>query len=107
AREDYDATFRRAVDSGALMKTNSGDPYIYLYFTSRAFRVGQFDFTYGAGRMLYRELLRQAIADGHDGWMEDFGEYTPLDAHDAPGETGCAVHNRDPTHYHCPAGRGA
>jgi alpha-glucosidase (family GH31 glycosyl hydrolase) len=101
--EEYEPTFSRAVDSGALMKTNSGDPYIYLYFTSRAFRVGQFDFTYGAGRMLYRELLRQAIADGHDGWMEDFGEYTPLDSYTRDGRDGTQTHNRYPTDYHCTA----
>src|SRR5215217_403858 len=35
--------------------------------------------------------------------MEDFGEYTPLDAHDAPGETGSALHNLYPTRYHCAA----
>ena len=39
--------------------------------------VGQFDFS-GAGRpAFYGTLLDEAVADGHDGWMEDFGEYTP------------------------------
>ena len=38
-----------------------------------------------AGRDLYGQLLREAMADGHDGWMEDFGEYTPLDARAADG----------------------
>ena len=101
--EEYEPIFSRAVDSGALMRTASGDPYVYLYFTSRAFRVGQFDFTAPAGRVLYRELLRQAIADGHDGWMEDFGEYTPLDSYVRDGRDGTQTHNRYPTDYHCTA----
>jgi len=33
--------------------------------------------------------------------MEDFGEYTPLDARDARGLTGTALHNRYPTLFHC------
>ena len=41
-----------------------------------------------AGRDLYGRLLREAVADGHDGWMEDFGEYTPLDAVAADGSSG-------------------
>ena len=35
--------------------------------------------------------------------MEDFGEYTPLDARGAPGQTGSALHNLYPTQYHCAA----
>ncbi len=57
-----------------------GRPYEYSYSTLESFRVAQFDFTAAAGRDLYGRLLREAVADGHDGWMEDFGEYTPLDA---------------------------
>ena len=50
--------------------------------------VAQFDFTGAAGRELYGGLLGEAVADGHDGWMEDFGEYTPLDARAADGSDG-------------------
>src|SRR6185369_11235438 len=52
----------------------------YQYFTSRFFDVSQFDFSARAGRDAYGSLLALAVADGHDGWMEDFGEYTPLDS---------------------------
>src|SRR4029453_15755458 len=50
-------------------------------------------------------LLGEAVADGHDGWMEDFGEYTPLDAFDARGRTGSAHHNHYVVDYHCGAWR--
>jgi alpha-D-xyloside xylohydrolase len=43
------------------------------------------------------ERIAQA---GYDGWMEDFGEYTPLDAVTADGRTGPAPHNRYPTEFH-------
>ena len=33
----------------------------------------------------YGRLLDEAVADGYDGWMEDFGEYTPLDSVSDPG----------------------
>ena len=101
--DQYPPVFDRAVATGALTRTASGNPYIYRYVTSREFHVGQFDFTAGPGRMLYRQLLRGAIADGHDGWMEDFGEYTPLDSYTRDGRDGRAMHNRYPVDYHCTA----
>jgi alpha-glucosidase (family GH31 glycosyl hydrolase) len=35
--------------------------------------------------------------------MEDFGEYTPLDARASDGSTGTALHNLYPQQYHCGA----
>src|SRR5262249_9096605 len=99
----YQPVFDRAVAEGALARMSTGEPYIYRYLTSRIFNVGQFDFTAPAGRVLYRELLRDAIADGHDGWMEDFGEYTPLDSYTRDGRDGATTHNHYPVDYHCTA----
>ena len=92
---------------GSLLRTQAGEPYVFRYSTLESFEVAQFDFTSAAGRGLYRELLREALDDGHDGWMEDFGEYTPLDARAASGATGSALHNAYPTQYHCAARAGA
>ncbi len=100
---DYETVFSRAVAAGALTRTASGEPYIYQYVTSSVFSVAQFDFSAPPGRVMYRELLREAIADGHDGWMEDFGEYTPLDSYAADGRDGTVTHNRYPADYHCAA----
>jgi alpha-D-xyloside xylohydrolase len=99
----YTPAFPDAAAAGALTATTSGEPYIYRYFTSRFFDVGQFDFSAPAGRRFYASLLGDAIDDGHDGWMEDFGEYTPLDSRSADGRDGSATHNRYPTDYHCAA----
>ena len=99
----YTPAFPDAAAAGALVTTADGAPYVYKYFTSRFFDVGQFDFSAPSGRRFYKSLLRNAIDDGHDGWMEDFGEYTPLDARTVNGPGGVAEHNRYPTDYHCAA----
>ena len=102
---DYQPRFDEAAAAGALAKTASGDPYTYEYSSSPTsrFDVGQFDFSSPAGRSFYEQLLAEAVADGHDGWMEDFGEYTPLDSHYANGMDGTRMHNLYPTQYHCAA----
>ena len=45
--------------------------------------------------------LRELFDAGKDGWMEDFGEYTPPLAVSADGTPGARMHNRFPTTYHC------
>jgi len=101
--DTYQPVFDQAVATDALMRNAAGEPYIYRYLTAQVFHVGQFDFPAPPGRVLYRTLLREAIADGHDGWMEDFGEYTPLDSFTADGRDGTVMHNRYPVDYHCAA----
>jgi alpha-glucosidase (family GH31 glycosyl hydrolase) len=96
-------THTRFGESGTLLRRTDGGPYVFKYTTSTAFDVAELDFTSKAGRSLFGGLLREAQADGHDGWMEDFGEYTPLDARAASGATGSGLHNRYPTQYHCAA----
>ena len=102
---DYQPRFDEAAAAGALAKRANGDPYTYEYSSSPTsrFDVGQFDFSSPAGRSFYEQLLAEAVADGHDGWMEDFGEYTPLDSHYANGMDGTRMHNLYPTQYHCAA----
>jgi alpha-glucosidase (family GH31 glycosyl hydrolase) len=95
--------YARAAARGALVRNAAGEPYVYRYSTLESFDVSQFDFTSAAGRRIYGSLLGEAVLDGHDGWMEDFGEYTPLDARAADGSTGTALHDLYPTHYHCAA----
>ncbi len=102
---DYQPQFDEAAAAGALATDAEGNPYTYEYSSSPTsrFDVGQFDFSSAAGRDFYEGLLAEAVADGHDGWMEDFGEYTPLDSHYANGMDGTQMHNLYPTQYHCAA----
>jgi len=95
--------FQEAADRGLLTKNALGQPALYRYTGSEQFFVGQFDFTNPQAIDFYGELLKEATDDGHDGWMEDFGEYTPPDARGADGSTGEAGHNAYVTRYHCAA----
>ncbi len=92
--------YAKADSNGWLTKDAGGRSYTYHYTGSRIFDVGQIDFTAPGAIGFYRRLTNQALADGHDGWMEDFGEYTPDDAVEANGETGTAAHNAYAREYH-------
>jgi alpha-glucosidase (family GH31 glycosyl hydrolase) len=83
-----------------LTKNALGQPYEYRYTGSEQFLVAQFDFSSPSARDFYGGLLAEAVGDGHDGWMEDFGEYTPTDAQSSDGTPGPRMHNRYPVLYH-------
>ncbi len=102
---NYDAAYGPAAAAGALTRKPNGAPYTYRYGANPtdANIVGQYDFSKQRGRELYGERLQEAIGDGYDGWMEDFGEYTPLDSLSGAGVPGTRAHNPYPTRYHCAA----
>jgi alpha-glucosidase (family GH31 glycosyl hydrolase) len=91
---DYTDVYDQGVATGAFTAAPDGEPYQYPYFTSQQFEVVQFDFSAAAGRELFHRVLDLVVEDGYDGWMEDFGEYTPVDAVSDDGTPGPAMHNR-------------
>ena len=104
----YSRCTSRALAAGVLQSLPGGLPFAYPAFVGGGAPLGfsveplaQFDFTHPATEPFLAELVREAVADGVDGWMEDFGESTPpaIRAHD--GSTGSAAHNRYPADYHC------
>ncbi|MFZ1865113.1 MAG: TIM-barrel domain-containing protein [Polyangiales bacterium] len=101
----YEPVFSESEARGALIMNGDGDTYIYDYCSNvnSCFEVSQFDFAAPSGVSTYKSLTGEAIAHGYDGWMEDFGEYTPLDAVSASGATGTEFHNRYVRDYHCGA----
>ena len=102
---NYSAAYDPARDAGALTENPLGLPYVYRYGADvdDLFFVSQYDFFEPAGRAAYAERLGEAIADGYDGWMEDFGEYTPLDSVSAGSVDGARAHNEYARRYHCAA----
>jgi alpha-glucosidase len=58
------------------------------------------DFTHPDASAWWQGLILEAIEDGYDGWMEDFGEYVPPAARTHDGQTGLQYHNRYCTDYH-------
>ena len=92
--------YAEARERRALTKTVLGTPYEYRYTGSDQFLVGQIDFRAPTAPEFWKSLLDEAIADGHRGWMEDLGEYTPDDARAADGKTGSGGHNAYVRDYH-------
>ena len=80
---------------GRADRDTAGEPYIYRYGANidDLFIVGQYDFFEPAGPRALRRRAREAIGDGYDGWMEDFGEYTPLDSVSDESIDGTRAHN--------------
>jgi alpha-glucosidase len=97
---NYQPVYDQAVAAGVLHKDALGRPYQYRYTGSEQFLVSQFDFSAPSAVAFYGRLLGEAVGHGYDGWMEDFGEYTPLDARSASGMPGPAMHNYYPVLYH-------
>jgi len=104
----YEPRFSQARAAGALLRTASGAPSLFNSFVGGTGpsgfsiqKVGEYDLSRAAGRASYDDVLRRILRTGHDGWMEDFGEYTQLDARSGDGRTGTALHNSYPVTYHC------
>jgi sulfoquinovosidase len=104
---DYPEAFEPAAAAAALQRDRRGQPYLYQGYAGG--RVPpytdetQYDFGAEAARQCWGEVAERIVAAGYDGWMEDFGEYTPLDAVASDGSTGPAPHNRYPSEYHAAA----
>ena len=101
---DYQPVHGDAVARDVLTENQLGQPYLYDAYvgdhTPPLTPISQIDFTAPGADAFFAEQLSQAVADGHDGWMEDFGEYTPLDSMSANGMPGTQMHNYYPVPYH-------
>jgi alpha-glucosidase len=105
---DYPGTFGPAAGSGALQRRADASPYAFDAYaggrTPPTTTAAQLDFPRSAALRSWRGVAAQIVDAGYDGWMEDFGEYTPLDAVGPDGVAlGPAGHNRYPTDYHAAA----
>ncbi len=105
---DYSPVYERAAAAGVLQRDPSGQPFTYPAFVGGDGPAGftekplaLFDFTAPRTSGFYEGLLREAYDAGYDGWMEDFGEYSPPVAVSADGTPPERMHNRYPTTYHC------
>jgi alpha-glucosidase (family GH31 glycosyl hydrolase) len=107
-QEKVCATYSRAFDAArerdALIRNAAGQPYVYPAYlgeeTPPSRPMALVDFTAPRAQELYDLLLGEAVEDGHDGWMEDFGESMPPDGRAADGSTGAQHHNAYPVGYH-------
>ena len=98
---DYQPVYDQAAAAGWLVKNQLGQPYLETNPFTADQIVSEVDFTAPGAKAFYDGLLDQAIDRGYDGWMEDFGEYTPTDSVFANGKSGLEMHNAYPVAYHC------
>ncbi len=99
----YKEIYDQGIATDAFTRKADGSTLVYPYSTASKFIVSQFDFSAASGRELFQSLLQQSVDHGYDGWMEDFGEYTPDDSVSADGTPGPAMHNRYVEQYHAAA----
>ena len=91
--ESYQPVFGEAAAAGLLQRRKGGGPaFTYPTFVGGGGAAGftvepiaQFDFTARRTEAFYERLVREAFDQGKDGWMEDFGEFTPPDIASADG----------------------
>jgi alpha-D-xyloside xylohydrolase len=108
---DYPEAFEAAARADALQRDGRGRVYLYQAYAGG--RVPprtdetQYDFSAPEATACWGKVAERIVAAGYDGWMEDFGEYTPLDVRTADGRTGPAAHNRYPTEFHGAAAEAA
>lgn len=88
-----DPDFAAGVERGYFLRDAAGHTCEIPLFMDKG---AQVDLTNPAARAWYQDELRRGLALGVDGWMADFGEYTPVDAVASDGEPGVRHHNRYP-----------
>ncbi|WP_395693139.1 TIM-barrel domain-containing protein [Nocardioides sp.] len=99
----YQPAYGEGLEAGAYTRNLDDSALVYPYWTATHFEVSQIDFSGEAGVDFFHGLLGEAVDDGYDGWMEDFGEYTPRDVVSDDGTPGPAMHNRYVEQYHAAA----
>jgi alpha-glucosidase (family GH31 glycosyl hydrolase) len=86
--------------NGYFVKTQAGTTYPLPYAAWRSSSSAVVDFTAPGAQDYWHGLIDDALTNGYDGWMEDFGEYVPPDAKLADGRSGLEAHNSYCTDYH-------
>ncbi|MDQ2650095.1 MAG: hypothetical protein M3Z03_11140 [Actinomycetota bacterium] len=95
-----DGAFQQAATNGWFVKTALGTPYPLPYLAYLDASSSVVDFSAPGAPEFWQGLVSEALDDGYDGWMEDFGEYVAPDAVLADGRSGLAAHNDYCTQYH-------
>ncbi|KAJ3693758.1 hypothetical protein LUZ60_009238 [Juncus effusus] len=85
--------FEEANKLEIIVKDENGDPYM---MPNTCFDVSMLDFTNPNAINWFKQILKEMIESGIRGWMADFGEGLPLDAHLYSGEDPIEAHNKYP-----------
>lgn len=86
-------------EQGLLIRNPEGEPYLFAAPNGQSSHP---DFTNEASVEYVRGELSAMVSElGIDGWMADFGEWTPLDAVVSDGSDPGAYHQRFVRDWHC------
>lgn len=86
--------FEEAKSLGYFTKKTNGEPYV---FQLAVWQNVQFDWTNPEAKKWFWDKFYKKLAEaGVDGWMNDFGEYTPYNSISHNGEFGLTMHNKYP-----------
>lgn len=83
-------------EHGYFVKGPDGEPTLTEFISGKLVTVAAVDLTNPDAVAWYQDLLRRTLSLGYDGWMHDFGEYTPRDAVFFDGRRGDEVHDEYP-----------
>ena len=86
---DDPARYDEALSKGYVATTANGSPYVFVSNFSAP--GAQIDFTNPAAVRWWQGRVRQALALGADGFMQDFGEQVQVDMHFHDGSTGAPI----------------
>src|SRR3954471_22973683 len=99
-QEHPQGAYQRGDTNGWFVKTALGTTYPIPYAGYRSSSSAVVDFRAPGATAFWQGLIKPAIANGYDGWMEDYGEYVPPDAVLGDGTSGVQGHNAYCTDYH-------
>ena len=89
--------FAEARDRGYLVREPNGQPYM---IPNTDFSAGMLDVTNPEARKWWKDIIRtEVLATGASGWMADFGEALPYDAHMQADVAARAFHNQYPEEW--------
>ncbi len=91
-----EADYAFGKDHGYFVKHADGTPHVTQFISGKLVSVSPVDVTNPDAVAWLQSLLKRTLDFGYDGWMHDFGEYTPRDAVMFDGTRGDEAHNRYP-----------
>lgn len=90
------ADYAYGVEHGYFVRKPDGNPALTQFISGKMLTVAAVDLTNPAAVAWYQGVLKRTLDLGYDGWMHDFGEYTPRDAVFYDGRRGDEMHNEYP-----------
>jgi alpha-glucosidase len=90
------ADYAYGVAHGFFVKNPDGTPVVVEFISGTMLQVSPIDLTNPDAVAWFQSMLSRTLDLGYDGWMHDFGEYTPRDAVFFDGRRGDEMHDEYP-----------